>query len=110
MALDSFAADFDGFVIDVAELTQLMLGMDAGNVTVKAYYDDKHPAVLAYLEMALGAAKKLKKPAGLVNIPPGAVAHYAQQKVTHSAQYVAFRPEVYATAREELLQGQAKAK
>ena len=110
MALDSFAADFDGFVIDVAELTQLMLGMDAGNVQVRTYYDDKHPAVIAYLEMALSAARKLKKPAGLVNIPPGALNHYAGQKATHKASYVAFRPEVYPTAREELILGQAKLK
>lgn len=109
MALDSFAADFDGFVIDVSELTQLMLGMDAGIVPVRAFYDDKHPAVIAYLEMAIAAAKKLKKPIGLANIPPGAVNFYAGQKMTHKAGYVAFRPEVYATAREELLQGQGKA-
>jgi len=110
MALDSFAPDFDGFVIDVADLTQLMLGMDAGNVQVKAFYDDKHPAVVAFLEMALGAAKKLKKPAGLVNIPPAAVGYYAGQKMTHKASYVAFRPEIYSSAREELLQAQSKAK
>jgi pyruvate, water dikinase len=110
MALDSFAADFDGFVIDVAELTQLMQGIDAGNVQVRGFYDDKHPAVVAMIDMALEAAKKLKKPAGLANIPPGATAFYATQKVTHAAKYVAFRPEVYPTAREEMLQGQAKAK
>ena len=110
MALDSFAADFDGFAIDVAELTQLMLGMDAGNVIVKEFYDEKHPAVLAFIEMGLAAAKKLKKPAGLVNIPPRAISQYAGEKAVHSAKYVAFRPDVYPFAREELLHGQAKAK
>ncbi|HUJ74597.1 MAG TPA: putative PEP-binding protein, partial [bacterium] len=105
-----FAADFDGFLIDVAELTELLLGMDATNVRVKPFFDDKHPAVVAFLEMAVSGAQKLRKPVGMVNLPPGALAHYAGLKVVHQASYLTFRPEVLPSAREELLQGQARAR
>jgi pyruvate,water dikinase len=108
--LDAFGADFDGFIIDVGELSQLMLGQDAGNPLVKAYYDDKHPAIMAMIEVGLQGARKLKKPCGLVNIPPGAVQHYAGIKAVHQASYLAFKPEVLPVAREELLQAQAKLK
>ncbi len=104
VSLDGFGGDFDGFLIDVAELTQTMLGMDAGNPLVKSYYDDKHPAVVSMIEMGLDAAKKMKLPCGLVNIPPGAMQHYAGLKAVQQASYLAIKPEVLPTAREELIQ------
>ncbi len=110
MGLDDMAADFDGFVIDVGELTQVMLGMDRSNSRVKDFFDDKHPAVVAFLEMALKSAKKRNKPAGLVNIPPGAVGYYAGLDVVNQANYLAFRPDVLPVAREELLQAKGKGK
>jgi pyruvate,water dikinase len=110
MALDAFAGEFDGFMIDVGDLAQLMQGMDAANVRVKPFYDEKHPAVAALVEMALDAAKKLKKPCGLVNIAPGNVSHFAAVKAVHKAAYVAFRPDVLPAAREEFMQAQGKAK
>jgi pyruvate,water dikinase len=104
VALDGFGSDFDGFVIDVGELAQLMLGMDAGNPLVKLYFDEKHPAVVSMIEMGLEAAKKLKKPCGLVNIPPGAIQYYAGLKPIQQASYLAIKPELFPTAREELIQ------
>jgi hypothetical protein len=83
--------------------------MDAGNPLVKAYFDDKHPAVVSMIEMGLDAAKKMKKPCGLVNIPPGAMQHYAGLKAVQQASYLAIKPEILATAREELIQAMGSA-
>jgi pyruvate,water dikinase len=108
LALDQFAADFDGFVLSVGDLAQLALGIDASNVLMKGYYDEKHPAVLSLLDTALDLAKRLGKPAGLANISPANVEAFAKLDVTRKASYLVLRPDVFPQARELLLLAEGK--
>ena len=108
LALDQFDGLFDGFVFSVGELAQLVQGIDAANVLMRSYYDEKHPAVLSLLETGLDLARRLGKPAGLVNIAPANVPFFAGWDVLKLASYVVLRPNVLPTARQAFLDAESQ--
>jgi pyruvate, water dikinase len=103
LALDQIAGSFDGFLFSVGDLAQLVLGVDASNVLMRGFYDEQHPAVLSLLDTGLDLAKRLRKPAGLVNIAPANLPAFAKLDVMRKADFVVLRPDVFPTAREYLL-------
>jgi hypothetical protein len=82
--------------------------MDRSN-TLLEYYSERHPAVLQLVQLALDGAKKLKKPAGLVNIAPGNLKFFAEQKPFKKASYVAVRSDMFMEARQWLLEAEGSA-
>ena len=108
LALDQLGAEFDGFLFSVGDLAQLTLGIDASNVLMRDFYDEKHPAVLSLLETGLDLAKRLGKPAGLANIAPANVAAFAKLPVMKKADFVVLRPDVFPQAREFFLEAEGK--
>ena len=54
-------------------------------------------------------AKKLKKPAGLVNIAPGNLKYFAEQNPFKKASYVAVRSDMFMEARQWLLEAEGSA-
>jgi pyruvate,water dikinase len=108
LSLDQFADAFDGFLFSVSDLAQLALGVDVSNVLMRSYYDEKHPAVLSLLETGLDLAKRLGKPAGIVNISPANLAAFAKLPVMKKAGFVVLRPDVFSQAREMFLDAEGK--
>ncbi|MDH4121470.1 MAG: phosphoenolpyruvate synthase [Deltaproteobacteria bacterium] len=99
----SLAPSVDGFLIDVGELAQLVQGMDGYNVRVKPFFRENHPAVIHLVGEGIAAAKKLKKPVGVVNIAPGNFAAFAADKTILKADYLVIRPDTFHQVREALV-------
>ncbi len=108
LALDQLAGEIDGFLFSVSDLAQLVLGIDASNVLMRSYYDEKHPAVLSLLETGLDLAKRIGKPAGVTNIAPANVAAFAALPLMRKAGFVVLRPDVFPQAREAFLEAEGK--
>ncbi len=55
---DQFLEHFDGFSIGSNDMTQLTLGLDRDSALVAGGFDERDPAVLHMLELAIKACKK----------------------------------------------------
>ncbi|TQJ29633.1 phosphoenolpyruvate synthase [Microbacterium sp. SLBN-146] len=55
---DAFLDHFDGFSIGSNDLTQLTLGVDRDSAAVASAFDERNPAVLALLELAIDACNR----------------------------------------------------
>lgn len=58
MLADEFLEYFDGFSIGSNDMTQLTLGLDRDSGLVAASFDERNPAVLKMLDMAISACRK----------------------------------------------------
>ena len=67
---DRFLEFFDGFSIGSNDLTQLTLGLDRDSGLVAGAFDERDPAVLAMLHMAIQACRKAGKYVGICGQGP----------------------------------------
>ncbi|MCL4748196.1 MAG: phosphoenolpyruvate synthase, partial [Burkholderiaceae bacterium] len=65
-----FLEHFDGFSIGSNDLTQLTLGLDRDSGLVAAGFDERDPAVLALLELAIDACTRAGKYVGICGQGP----------------------------------------
>jgi pyruvate,water dikinase len=67
---DEFLAYFDGFSIGSNDMTQLTLGLDRDSALVANSFDERNPAVLKMLDMAITACRKAGKYVGICGQGP----------------------------------------
>jgi pyruvate,water dikinase len=67
---DRFLEYFDGFSIGSNDLTQLTLGLDRDSGLVAGAFDERDPAVLAMLHLAIQACRKAGKYVGICGQGP----------------------------------------
>ena len=67
---DDFARLFDGFSIGSNDLTQMVLGVDRDSAVVSDLFDERNPAVLKMIEMAITAARHAGRPIGICGQAP----------------------------------------
>jgi pyruvate,water dikinase len=67
---DEFLEYFDGFSIGSNDMTQLTLGLDRDSGLVAASFDERNPAVLKMLDMAITACRKAGKYVGICGQGP----------------------------------------
>lgn len=65
-----FAKYFDGFSIGSNDLTQMVLGVDRDSSKISHLFNEKDPAVLKMLKMAISEAKKAGRPIGICGQAP----------------------------------------
>ena len=68
--LESFAKIFDGFSIGSNDLTQMTLGVDRDSELIHHLFDERDPAPLRMMEMAVRGAKRAGKPIGICGQAP----------------------------------------
>ena len=68
--IEDFAARFDGFSIGSNDLTQLVLGVDRDSALVAFDFDERDPAVMAMLRMAVEGARRAGRPVGICGQAP----------------------------------------
>jgi pyruvate,water dikinase len=68
--IDEFATVFDGFSIGSNDLTQTTLAVDRDSHLVAPLFDERNPAVLKMLEMAIQGAKRNNKKIGICGQAP----------------------------------------
>jgi pyruvate,water dikinase len=67
---DEFLEYFDGFSIGSNDMTQLTLGLDRDSGLVARSFDERNPAVLKMLDMAITACRKADKYVGICGQGP----------------------------------------
>ena len=67
---EDFGKIFDGFSIGSNDLTQMVLGVDRDSSVISHLFDERDPAVLKMLRMAIEGAKKSGRPIGICGQAP----------------------------------------
>jgi len=67
---ERFAQRFDGFSIGSNDLTQLVLGVDRDNATLKALFDARNPAVMEAISTVLAKARASGTKTGICGQAP----------------------------------------
>jgi pyruvate,water dikinase len=70
LLIDQFAEHFDGFSIGSNDLTQLVLGVDRDSEILGPVFDERNPAVLRALEMAISGAHRAGRKIGICGQAP----------------------------------------
>ena len=67
---EAFLEHFDGFSIGSNDMTQLTLGLDRDSSLVAEHFDERDPAVLKMLDLAISACRKQDKYVGICGQGP----------------------------------------
>jgi pyruvate,water dikinase len=70
VSAEEFLEYFDGFSIGSNDMTQLTLGLDRDSALVAEHFDERDPAVLKMLSMAIAACRKHDKYVGICGQGP----------------------------------------
>jgi pyruvate,water dikinase len=100
------AADFlehvDGFSIGSNDMTQLVLGLDRDSSLVAAAFDERDPAVLAVLEMAIKACLERGKYVGICGQGPSDHPDLAEWLVQQGIESISLNPDTVVDTWQHL--------
>lgn len=90
---DRFLDHFDGFSIGSNDMTQLVLGVDRDSDLVAAAFDERNPAVLSVLQMAIEACSRRGKYVGICGQGPSDHPDLADWLVSHDIGSISLNPD-----------------
>ncbi|MCO7218843.1 phosphoenolpyruvate synthase [Klenkia sp. PcliD-1-E] len=90
---DEFLDHVDGFSIGSNDMTQLTLGLDRDSSLVAATFDERNPAVLKMLEMAITACTARGKYVGICGQGPSDHPDLAQWLVEQGIESMSLNPD-----------------
>ncbi|NNF96808.1 MAG: phosphoenolpyruvate synthase, partial [Halobacteria archaeon] len=90
---DRFLEYFDGFSIGSNDMTQLTLGLDRDSALVAASFDERDPAVLVMLELAIKACQEQNKYVGICGQGPSDHPELAQWLLERGINSVSLNPD-----------------
>ncbi|MBU4464545.1 MAG: phosphoenolpyruvate synthase [Actinobacteria bacterium] len=90
---DEFLEHFDGFSIGSNDMTQLTLGLDRDSGLVAATFDERDPAVLKMLSMAITACRKADKYIGICGQGPSDHPDLAEWLVEQGIESMSLNPD-----------------
>jgi pyruvate,water dikinase len=90
---DRFLEHFDGFSIGSNDLTQLTLGLDRDSAVIADKFDERNPAVLALLSMAIRACRDRGKYIGICGQGPSDHPDLAQWLVDQGIESISLNPD-----------------
>lgn len=89
-----FAKIFDGFSIGSNDLTQMILGVDRDSDILFDLFDERNPAVLRMIAMAITKAKKYNIPIGICGQAPSDYPEMAQFLIDKNIDSISVTPDV----------------
>ncbi len=89
---EQFLEHFDGLSIGSNDLTQLTLGVDRDSGMLTGY-DERNPAVLGLMEMAIDAARKMHKYIGICGQAPSDFPEITQWLVERGIDSISLNPD-----------------
>ncbi|MEK0085549.1 phosphoenolpyruvate synthase [Benzoatithermus flavus] len=92
--IDAFSRRFDGFSIGSNDLTQLTLGVDRDSAMVAFDFDERDPAVMAFLRQAVEGAKRNGRHSGICGQAPSDYPEVAEFLVGCGIDSVSVTPDV----------------
>lgn len=90
---NEFLEYFDGFSIGSNDMTQLTLGLDRDSGLVAATFDERDPAVLQLLSLAITACRKAQKYVGICGQGPSDHPELAEWLVGEGIESVSLNPD-----------------
>lgn len=97
-----FLEYFDGFSIGSNDMTQLTLGLDRDSALVAASFDERDPAVLAMLEMAIKACRDANKYVGICGQGPSDHPDFAEWLLDRGITSISLNPDTVVTTWQRL--------
>ncbi|MCC5797356.1 MAG: phosphoenolpyruvate synthase [Methylophaga sp.] len=97
-----FLEYFDGFSIGSNDMTQLTLGLDRDSALVAASFDERDPAVLAMLEMAIKACRDADKYVGICGQGPSDHPDFAEWLLDRGISSISLNPDTVVTTWQRL--------
>jgi pyruvate,water dikinase len=90
---ERFLEHFDGFSIGSNDMTQLTLGLDRDSALVAEGFDERDPAVLHMLELAIKACKKQGKYVGICGQGPSDHPELAEWLLEQGIESMSLNPD-----------------
>jgi pyruvate,water dikinase len=90
---ERFLEHFDGFSIGSNDMTQLTLGLDRDSGLVAAGFDERDPAVLHMLELAIEACRKQGKYVGICGQGPSDHPDLAEWLLERGIESMSLNPD-----------------
>ncbi len=104
---DDFLDLFDGFSIGSNDLTQLTLGVDRDSGIVTSF-DERNPAVLKLMEMAIEACNRERKYVGICGQAPSDYPEITQWLVKHKIHSISLNPDSVLAMTQTVLEVEKK--
>tara|TARA_R100001039_G_scaffold39216_1_gene45356 strand:+ start:7450 stop:9780 length:2331 start_codon:yes stop_codon:yes gene_type:complete len=99
---DEFLEFFDGFSIGSNDMTQLTLGLDRDSALVAGSFDERNPAVLKMLDMAITACKKADKYVGICGQGPSDHEDLAEWLLERGISSISLNPDTVVSTWQAL--------
>jgi len=99
---DEFMEYFDGFSIGSNDLTQLSLGIDRDSGILADGFDERDPAVLRLIELAIASAKKNNKYIGICGQGPSDHPDFADWLVKQGVSSLSLNPDTVINTWKQL--------
>ncbi|UCG73508.1 MAG: phosphoenolpyruvate synthase [Chromatiales bacterium] len=90
---DAYLEHFDGMSIGSNDMTQLTLGLDRDSGLIADRFDERDPAVLALLEMAISACRRHNKYIGICGQGPSDHADFARWLLDQGIETISLNPD-----------------
>jgi pyruvate,water dikinase len=107
LEVEAFAEVFDGFSIGSNDLTQLVLGVDRDAGHLAALFDEREPAVLRMLSMAIRGAHAAGRPIGICGQAPSDYPEIARFLVHEGIDSVSLDPSAFLRILPVLAEAEA---
>ncbi len=91
--IDEFSQRFDGFSIGSNDLTQLTLGVDRDSETVAFDFDERDPAVMAFLRQTVEGARRNGRHCGICGQAPSDYPEMAEALVGYGIESMSVTPD-----------------
>lgn len=93
LLIDQFSACFDGISIGSNDLSQLTLGVDRDSTTLSTIFDERDPAVLAMLTLAIKGAARNGIHCGICGQAPSDFPEVAQYVIDAGINSISLNPD-----------------
>ncbi len=100
---DEFLEHFDGFSIGSNDLTQLTLGVDRDSGIVTSF-DERNPAVLKLMQMAIEACKRKGKYVGICGQAPSDYPEITRWLVQQGIESISLNPDSVIRMTQQVLE------
>ncbi len=104
---EQFADIFDGFSIGSNDLTQLTLGLDRDSALVSELFNEKNPAVMQLIAMAIRTARRKGIEIGLCGQAPSDMPDFAQFLVKEGIHSISFTADALLSGIENISKAEA---
>jgi pyruvate,water dikinase len=108
IAIDAFAAHFDGFSIGSNDLTQLTLGVDRDSELVAFDFDERDPGVLAMIRLAIEGCRRNGRHSGICGQAPSDYPEFAEFLVEAGIDSISLNPDTVLAATRHILEIEAR--